>query len=106
MRSKGNVDVPGFHVTVYGAVINIKTGRIMKHSLDEDGYPIVYLWCAVKKKTYKRRVHRLVGLAHVEGRTEEKDEIDHRDRDRMHCHATNLRWVTRSFNLNRRRFQK
>lgn len=44
-------------------------------------------------------VHRLVALAYVDGRTAERNEVDHIDGDRHNNRAENLRWVTHQENM-------
>ena len=50
------------------------------------------------QKTKLVRVHRLVAMAFVEGRSDEFDVVDHIDRDKFNNVWTNLRWVDHSGN--------
>jgi len=44
------------------------------------------------------RVHRLVAIAFVGGRSKDFDIVDHIDRDKLNNNSTNLRWVDRRGN--------
>jgi hypothetical protein len=72
-----------------------KAGRILKPSLLSTGYLKVSLSVNDKAKTCK--VHQLVAMAFIPN-TDDKDEVDHVDRDRQNNHVTNLRWATRAEN--------
>jgi hypothetical protein len=39
-------------------------------------------------------VHRLVATAFLQNKTDERDQVDHIDKQRGHNHVSNLRWVT------------
>lgn len=43
-------------------------------------------------------VHRLVALCFVDGKTEEKNTVNHKDGDPLNNHYTNLEWVSQSEN--------
>ena len=71
--------------------------RILKQSLNTDGYPLIALYKKGGCKTI--RVHILVAYAFVEGYFEGA-EIDHIDTNKENNIWTNLRWVTHSGNMN------
>ena len=62
-----------------------------------------YLQVSLKVKNERRWkkcfIHRLVGLAFVKGHSEEFDEIDHIDTDKLNNHDYNLRWTNHSGNM-------
>ena len=47
-------------------------------------------------------VHRLVALAHVDGKVLDTDIVDHVDGNRANNHASNLRWVCTATNQGNR----
>lgn len=71
-----------------GVIRSGKTKKEIVSHVDIDGY------CAV----YSIRVHRLVGLAWVDGWFE-KAEINHKDFNRLNNNASNLEWVTHHENI-------
>ena len=95
-------DIPGFpqyHADIYGNIFSSKRSgyvNTLAQSFDKDGYRITYLYDGKKKK---RRVHTLVALAHVGGRTRTKCEVNHIDGDRANNAASNLEWVSRGRNM-------
>lgn len=88
-------DFPIYRVSNSGRVQNIKTGRVLKHGDDGNGYSCVSLWRDGKAKTLK--LHRLVAEAFVPGDT--SLEVNHIDGNKSHNYATNLEWSTRSANM-------
>ena len=54
--------------------------------------------------------HILVASFFIEGKSEERCFVNHRDENKLNCHYTNLEWVTQKENMmhyaNRRRFDK
>lgn len=80
-----------------GNIINIKTGKQLKKSLDKYGYYCVCL--SVNNKRIYKKVHRLVAMAFIEN-TDNKPCIDHIDGNKTNNQASNLRWVTPKENTN------
>lgn len=67
--------------------------RIVKESIDKDGYIRCHLNC----KDYRK--HRIVALQFIPNDDpENKKDIDHINRDRTDYHISNLRWVSRTEN--------
>lgn len=97
------LDIPEFEgdyqVSSHGRVRSIKAGRmrILSQKVNNMGYLCVSLCKQGHVRVYK--VHRLVGIAFVEGKTEQRREIDHIDTNPLNNHCENLRWVTHSENL-------
>lgn len=70
--------------------------------LDIDGYE-KHVWgndypeCKIKGKNYK--IHLLVGYLFVKGKTEEKNQINHKDENKWNYRADNLDWSTQAENI-------
>lgn len=79
---------------VYG-----KDGRELAKTYNSKGYLQVSLKVKEERRWKKSFIHRLVGLAFVSGRTEEFNEIDHIDTDKLNNHDWNLRWTNRVGNM-------
>ena len=70
-------------------------GGFLKPFAHKSGYLHVDLHNNGKSK--KIKVHRLVGLHYLES-VEDKNEIDHIDRNKTNNHVNNLRWCNKSEN--------
>lgn len=90
-------DYPDYQVSNLGNVKNIKTGKLLKGSVNYLGYPYVYLRKGGKPKI--KTIHRLVA-EHFIPNPENKPEIDHINTDRTDYRIENLKWVTRKENNN------
>lgn len=84
-----------YQVSNYGNVMNLTTGRILKHRSNGNGYIRIELWKDKNGKKYY--MHRLVASAFLE-RPEGCTEVNHKDLDPSNNHADNLEWVTSSEN--------
>lgn len=94
---KGYSDL--YTVSDFGRVVNLRTGRYLKPSVNHKGYLIVQLYDNGKSRT--KRVHRLVAEAFIPN-PGNLPEVDHIDTDRQNNVVTNLRWVTGSSNTRNR----
>lgn len=82
-------------ITNCGQIINVKTGRESRLTLDKTGYLKVRLYY----KTYL--VHRLVAKYFCENENN-NPWVDHKNRNKTDNRASNLHWVTpQENNLNR-----
>jgi hypothetical protein len=84
-------DFQNYSVSNYGNIMNIKTNKVMKLSV-KGGYYSVGLVNNSHKKTFK--VHRLVANAFIEN-TENKPEVNHKDKNKLNNNVNNLEWNTR-----------
>lgn len=73
-----------------------KEGRILKQSIDKDGY--FYVGLFKNKKQITKQVHRLVALAFVDGYFEGA-VVNHIDENKQNNIYTNLEWVTTQYNI-------
>jgi len=89
------IDFDNYEVSNLGNVRNIKTGRILKVSDDNNGYLKFNLWKNNKMKT--KKIHKLVADAFIEN-PENKTCVDHIDNDTKNNNMNDLRWATMSEN--------
>jgi len=83
-----------YMVTNDGRVFSVRVGgKWLKPYIDKDGG---YHTVNIKQKTI--RLHRLVADAFITGKSDDKNEVDHIDRNKLNNHYTNLRWVSRGEN--------
>lgn len=87
-----------YEVDKYGNVYG-NNGIELTQSYNSTGYKQVALKLKNKRRWKKCFVHRLVGYAFVKGNTEQRNEIDHIDGNKINNKYTNLRWVTRKENM-------
>lgn len=96
-------DIPGYEglyqVSNYGRVKRyFKNGKenFLVGKKDKDGYT----WVILSKNQRKKyiHVHRLVADAFVPN-TEDKPQVNHKDRNKQNNSANNLEWVTCSENM-------
>mgnify|MGYP003638795112 CR=1 FL=1 len=95
MEWKRIKNYPNYEVSNCGMVMNSR-GWILKPGLDRKGYQRIKLCKNGKVKTFK--IHRLVADAFIPN-PENKSDVDHIDRCKTYNHVSNLRWATRSENL-------
>ena len=74
-----------------GGTITLKS-KMMKQTVDSYGYCCVNL--SLDGKTKMTKVHRLVAEAYVDGKSEDKNLVCHKDGTRHNNLPDNLRWDT------------
>ena len=89
-----------YDVSNFGNIKNNKTDKVLKQCV-KGGYYNISLVNEFYKKTYK--VHRLVALAFINN-PENKLEVNHKDKNKLNNHISNLEWMTKKEN-NIHRFQ-
>ncbi len=103
--------IRGYQVSNLGRVRSIKRstvykdgrignypGRVLKTSLNRDGYVLCYP--TVDGAKYSPTVHRLVGIAFVHNPNPENlKEINHKDTNKQNNSASNLEWSNRGENM-------
>jgi hypothetical protein len=96
--------IPGFEayaVNDCGVVMRVtssgpgKAGKILRQRLCVDGYPEVQLW---RGKNCRRKVHRLMALAHLGLPPAGKNEVAHGNGIRTDNRIANLRWASAAEN--------
>ena len=101
--------IPGFskyEVSTYGHIRHKKRKKILKGSIDKDGYRMVKMKNNEGKKK-RVRVGRMTGLTFCHNDDpKNKIHIDHINRKKNDDRISNLRWVTPSQNQNNRNTPK
>lgn len=93
-------DIDGFsgyyEISSSGRVRNIRTGRVLKPSVTDQGYTTVKLYRNNKAKEAK--IHRLVASAFIQN-PENKPQVNHLDRNKRNNDVSNLEWSTNRENI-------
>jgi hypothetical protein len=90
---------PDYEISNLGRIRNKKNGRIMKQTINFQGYKVLTL----NKKTFY--VHKLLGIAFIQNPLN-KLWIDHINNNKTDNNLLNLRWVTSSENNQNRSLSK
>jgi len=94
------IDFDNYEVSNLGNVRNIKTGRILKGSVNGRGYLMVGL--SKDKKPTKKTIHRIIAEVFIDN-PENKPSADHIDNDKKNNDIKNLRWATSKENSQNRK---
>jgi len=93
------VKIEGFEnyeVSNLGKVRNIKSGRIIKPSLNKNGY--LRLWLYENNKKKYLYLHRIIATAFIDN-SEEKPCVNHIDENKTNNDLSNLEWCTERENM-------
>lgn len=85
-------------VSNMGDIKSLKTGRLLKQSINRNGYCIVGVYNRESHGTKHLRVHRLVADAFIPN-PQNKSDVNHINGDKKDNRIENLEWVTRSENI-------
>lgn len=85
-----------YGISESGQVTNLNTGRVLKLSLNENGYLYAHLWKG--NQHHSRTVHRLVAQAFIPNPLG-KPFVNHLDANRSNPHKENLEWCTQAENI-------
>jgi hypothetical protein len=77
-----------YAISSFGKVKNTKTGKILKGSVNSNGYLHINLYDDGVMKTHK--IHRLVACAFINN-PDNKECVDHKDNNKTNNHIKNLR---------------
>jgi hypothetical protein len=84
------IEYDNYMISNLGTVINVNNGYAKR--ITDSTYPYVNFSKNGKKKD--KLIHFMVALLFVEGRTEEKCQVNHIDRNKKNFRFDNLEWVT------------
>lgn len=94
-------DYEGFYkISKNGEIWSCFYNKIMSPQLSEDGYYKIVL--SKKGLQKKCSIHRLLALQYIPN-LENKQEVDHIDRNRINNSLSNLRWLNRYENMSNRK---
>ena len=97
-------EFPNYMVSSFGRVMNIRTFRVLKPGMnDTTGYLHVNL--CKDGDVSNKRIHRLVAEAFILNLTNFPC-VDHKDRNSLNNHLSNLRWCTQKENQHNRSKRK
>lgn len=96
-------DIEGYEglykISNLGRVYSVKRKKVKQLSVnDKRGY--IGVWLFKDGKRTHISVHRLVGIHFVEGRTDTKCLLNHKDENKHNNRAENLEWCTPVYNRN------
>lgn len=89
-------EIDNYEVSNTGKIRNRRTGRIMRTSINSNGYEQVQLH--KDGNMYTRRIHRLVADTFYDGDHSNLD-VNHKDGDKLNNNIDNLEWCTRQENV-------
>ena len=95
-------EAPNYLISNKGIVYSVKTNKIIKPHINEDGYARISLYSNGKK--FNRYIHRLIGEAFLE-KQNKNEVIDHIGFNRLNNDKNNLRWVNISYNCSRKNYR-
>lgn len=87
---------PNYMVSNHGRVKTVETNRVLRGSADVHRYKMIALKNNTGTTTFS--VHRLVAEAFIDN-PENKQYVNHKNRNKMDNHVNNLEWVTHQENM-------
>lgn len=85
-----------YFVSNYGRIMNTKHRRLLKIRTNKYGYATV---CLFKNGIRKYpQIHRLVAIAFLKNENSDKNQVNHKDGNKLNNNILNLEWVTASEN--------
>jgi hypothetical protein len=87
---------PNYKIAKDGNIYSVRFKKLLKQQINSDGYKII----SIVNNNYKKTclVHRLVA-EHFIAKIAGKDQVNHKDLNKLNCHVDNLEWVTGQENI-------
>lgn len=92
-------DFSGYEVSNYGKIMNVSNQKFFKTEKNLNEYISAYLTDKKTKKATYIKIHRLVATYFVNGKTNEKNIVNHKDENKGNNHYKNLEWMTNQENV-------
>lgn len=93
-------DIEGYEgkykASIYGRIKNIKTKKILKQYVGNNGYYRIGLYNNSITKVYE--VHRIIAKTFIDN-IDRKEEVNHIDGNKLNNNIKNLEWVTHKENI-------
>lgn len=97
-RSLSKYGLPNFFITADSKVISLKTKRILKQTINKNGYYTISTYPEGRgSKAVCYRVHRLLAMEFVSN-PDNKPFVNHKDGKKLNNSISNLEWVTNQEN--------
>lgn len=99
---EGWIDIPGYiglyRASNHGIIYSYLTGIILTPWINNRGYYCLKLFKNGKRSEWK--VHVLIAKTfHADKETIRKNEVHHKDFNKLNCRADNVEWCTRKRNM-------
>lgn len=86
-----------YKVSSFGQIYSYISDKMLKPTIDSDGYEVVGLFLNNQQK--KKKVHRLVAKAFIEN-PNNYDQVNHKDENKTNNNVDNLEWCNTRYNIN------
>jgi len=91
------IDYPNYKIYPDGKIVNKHGKELKQHIGIQNKYYYVDLYDNWKRKRFN--IHRLLAIHYIPN-PENKEYVDHKDRNRLNNNLNNLRWFSRTENNN------
>jgi len=91
-------DYPDHYIHRYGFIISKRTNRIMS-TFKVGTYYAINIYSILYNRIYSLRIHRLVAETFVEGRSKDRDVVNHLDGNPVNNRWDNLEWTDTRGNI-------
>ncbi|QKF93807.1 HNH endonuclease with NUMOD4 motif [Fadolivirus algeromassiliense] len=93
------MDFSNFEVSNYGNVRNISRNNILNGKTNTFGYKEVCLYDNITKNSKYIKIHNLVAIHFIGNKPSDNHMVNHKDKNKLNNHYTNLEWLTNHENI-------